>query len=250
MAYYIFDESNFNSFNPANLVFEEGKKDIGTYKVSYFNLKYKNADGSACIIKVKTPVLTTPFGANKNQFGKMNITCNVPKSPLHEFITKLQEAVKNYICDNIKTFNKSSTKSKLSQTEFDILSTAFDILKHKEDSKYDDTIVFDVTGEYDQKNLKLFDNTKNHIEGVVYDDESDEKYIGKEIPSQSQIRVVFTINSICMYGETKARKFTFKKRPVQILVVEKATNNDVCEFSDEEVSEYSEEEEDNANWDD
>ena len=73
MSYYTFDETNFNTFNPENLIFEEGKKDIGTFKVSYFNIKYKNNDGSPCMIKVKTPSLTTPFGANKNQFGKLNI---------------------------------------------------------------------------------------------------------------------------------------------------------------------------------
>ena len=54
-----------------------------------------------------------------------------------------------------------------------------------------------------------------------------------------------------MYGETKARKFTFKKVPTQILVVEKSMNNDVCEFSDDSVDEEEEEEdEDDNQWDD
>lgn len=253
MSYYTFDETNFNTFNPANLIFEEGKKDIGTYKVSYFNLKYRNDDGSPCMIKIKTPSLTTPFGANLNQFGKMNITVNIPQSPLHQFLTTLQNSVKKHICDNIKTFNKASTKAKISTDEFDILNTAFDIIKpHKEDTKYDDTIVFDITSEFDQKNLKVFNNDKKLIEGIVFDDEESETYIGKEIPSQSHIRIVFTLKSICMYGETKARKFTFKKSPTQILIVEKPMSNDTCEFSDDEaVSEYSDEEdEDNNQWDD
>ncbi len=252
MSYYTFDETNFNTFNPDNLIFEEGKKDIGTFKVSYFNIKYKNNDGSPCMIKVKTPSLTTPFGANKNQFGKLNITVNIPHGPLHDFLNTLQDSIKKYICDNIKTFNKASSKAKITTNEFDILNTSFGIIKpHNENTNYDDTIVFDITSEFDQKNMKVFNNNKELIEGIVYDDDQSEKYIGKEIPSQSHIRIVFAIKSICMYGETKARKFTFKKVPTQILVVEKSMNNDVCEFSDDSVDEEEEEEdEDDNQWDD
>ena len=168
MSYYTFDETNFNTFNPDNLIFEEGKKDIGTFKVSYFNIKYKNNDGSPCMIKVKTPSLTTPFGANKNQFGKLNITVNIPHGPLHDFLNTLQDSIKKYICDNIKTFNKASSKAKITTNEFDILNTSFGIIKpHNENTNYDDTIVFDITSEFDQKNMKVFNNNKELIEGIM-----------------------------------------------------------------------------------
>lgn len=255
MAYYIFDENTFDSFDAARLVIEEGKKDIGTYKVSYFNLRYKNDDGSACQIKIKTPVLTTPFGVMKNQFGKTQLTVNVPNNNLHRFLTVLQNALKAYICNNIKSFNKASTKQKISEDEFDILSTAFDIIKpHKEDTNFDDTIIFDLTSEFDQRNTKIFDSTKTLIENISYQEDADEStYVSNVIPAHSQIRLVFKINSICMYGESRARKFTIKKNPVQILVVERPASNNTCEFSDEDVTDEEQSEGGNsedANWDD
>lgn len=252
MAYYIFDENTFDSFDASRLVIEEGKKDIGTYKVSYFNLKYKNDDGAACQIKIKTPVLTTPFGVNKNQFGKTQLTVNLPENNLHKFLTVFQKALKTYICENIKSFNKASTKQKLSEGEFDILSTAFDIIKpHKEDTKFDDTIIFDLTSEFDQRNTKIFDSTKTLIENISYNDNSDElNYISDVIPAYSQIRIVFRINSICMYGEARARKFTIKKNPLQILVVERPVSNNACEFSDEDVTDEEQTEDEDNNWDD
>lgn len=248
MSYYIFDENTYNTFDASKLVFEEGKRDIGSFKVSYFNLKYKNDEGAACFIKVKTPVLGTPFGINKNQFGKTQLTVNLPAGDLYTFLSKFQQAVKEYICNNIKQFNKQSTKTKISTDEFEILSTAFDIIKaHKEGSKFDDTVVFDLSSEFDQRNTKFFDNTKTLITDISYD-ENDSSYIANVVPAQTQVRIVFRINSICMYGESKSRKFTIKKNPMQILIVEKPASNDVCEFSDE-FDENTAGEEDNDNDD-
>lgn len=245
MSYYVFDENTYSSFDPSRLVIEEGKRDIGSFKVSYFNIKYKNDDGSACLIKVKTPVLTTPFGIMKNQFGKTQLTVNLPICELHKFLTELQNALKNYICDNIKIFNKASTKPKIQVSDFEILSTAFNIIKaHPEDSKYDDTIVFDLSSAFDQQNTKFFDNNKTLIEDISYEEDSD-NYISSFVPSQTKLRIVFRINSICMYGETKSRRFTIKKSPMQILIVEKPASNDICEFSDDYASDQEEGNDDN-----
>lgn len=250
MSYYTFDEDNYSSFDSSRLVIEEGKRDIGPYKVSYFNLKYKNDDGAACLIKVKTPVLVTPFGISKNQFDKTQLTVNLPVCELHKFLTEFQNAIKKHICDNIKTFNKSATKAKITIDEFDILSTAFEIVKeHKEGSKYDDTIVFDLSSDFDQRNTKFFDNTKTLIKDISFD-ESSEDYISNFVPSQTQVRIVFRINSICMYGETRSRKFTIKKNPLQILIVEKPASNDICEFSDDYVSEQEEGDDNDESWSD
>lgn len=248
MSFYTFDDSNFDSFDPSRLVYEEGRRDIGQFKVSYFNLKYKNDDGVDSSIKIKTPVLSTPFGINKNQFGKVNLVLNVPKGPMHNFLTKFQNSIKQYICTNIKTFNKSATKAKISTDEFDILSTAFDLLKiAKEDSRYDDTITLDFSSEYDQKSVKFFDKSKVLIKDVSFD-ESSEDYVSTVVPRYTQLRAVFTINSICMYGESRARKFTIKKSPKQLLIVERPDSEDTCEFSDAPVTDDESEEEGEENW--
>lgn len=233
MAYYTFDENNYNTFDASKLVFEEGKRDVGTYKVCYFNLKYKNDEGNACLIKVKTPVLITPFGIKKNQYEKTQMTINMPQGELYNFLTKFQQSIKEHICNNIKQFDKQSNKVKISVEDFNKQSDAFNIIKpHKEDSKYDDTIIFDFSSEFDQKNTKFFDNTKTKIEDYSFDEDS-ENYISNVVPAQTQVRIVFKINSICMYGAVKSRKFTIKKNPMQVLIVEKPVSNDVCEFSDD-----------------
>lgn len=233
MAYYTFDENNYSTFDASRLVYEEGKRDIGTYKVCYFNIKYKNDEGNACYIKIKTPVLITPFGINKNQFKRTQMTVNIPHGDLYDFLFKFQQAVKEYICNNIKQLNKQSTKTKITAEEFNEQSDAFNIIKpHKEGTKYDDTIAFDFTSEFDQNNTKFFDNTKTRIEGYSFE-EGSENYISTVVPAQTQVRIVFRINSICMYGIAKSRKFTIKKNPLQILIVEKPASNDVCEFSDD-----------------
>lgn len=255
MSYYIFDENTYATFDPSRLVYEEGKHDVGPFKVSYFNLKYKNDEGAACFIKVKTPVLTTPFGINKNQFGKIQLTVNVPKGDLYTFLLNFQQAVKEYICNNIKQFNKQSIKSKISTDEFNILSTAFDIIKLSKDSeKYDDTMVFDFSSEFDQRNAKFFDNTKTLIDNISYadSDQSYDMYIANVVPKQTQVRIVFRINSVCMYGESRGRKFTLKKNPMQVLIVEKPASNDVCEFIDdfEENAEVVDENDNDDEWKD
>lgn len=250
MSYYTFDETNFDTFDASKLLIEEGKRDIGSFKVCYFNIKYKNDDGSASIIKIKSPVLTTPFGINKNQFGKTQLTVNLPVGDLHKFLTNLQNAIKQYICNNIKFFNKSSTKQKITVEEFDILSTAFDIVKaHKEDTKFDDTVNFDISSEFTQRNLKFFDNNKKLINDISYEEGSD-NYIYTIVPSQTQLRIVFNLNSICMYGEARGRKFTLKKNPMQILIVSTPASNDVCEFSDNEIDEDMDEDDNDDEWED
>lgn len=251
MSYYIFDENTYTTFDASRLVIEEGRRDVGSFKVSYFNIKYKNDEGAACLIKVKTPVLSTPFGINKNQYGKTQLTVNLPAGDLYTFLSKFQQAVKDYICNNIKQFNKQSAKSKLTAGEFEMLSTAFDIIKaHKEGSKFDDTVVFDLSSEFDQRNTKFFDNTKTLITDISYD-ESDPSYIANVVPAQTQVRIVFKINSICMYGEVKSRKFTIKKNPIQILIVEKPVSSDICEFSDEFDENTTAENDDNdEEWND
>lgn len=251
MSYFTFDETNYNTFDASRLVIEEGKRDIGSFKVCYFNIKYKNDDGSASLIKIKTPVLSTPFGINKNQFGKTQLNVNLPLGNLHTFITNLQNVIKQYICANIKFFNKSSTKQKLTTEEFDMLSTAFDIIKlHKEDTKFDDMMNFDISSEFTQKNLKFFDNNKKLITNISYEEDS-ENYVFKAVPAQTQLRIVFTINSICMYGETRSRKFTIKKSPMQILIVSTPASNDICEFSDDFVDEeYDDDNDNNDEWED
>ena len=238
MAYYTFDENNYNTFDASRLVYEEGKRDIGTYKVCYFNLKYKNDEGNACLIKIKTPVLIAPFGIKKNQYGKTQMTVNIPQGELYNFLTKFQQTIKEHICSNIKQFDKQNNRTKITVEDFDKLSDSFNMIKyHKENSKYDDTIVFDFSSDFDQQNAKFFDNTKTKIENYSFNEDSGESYIANVVPAQTQVRIVFKINSICMYGVAKSRKFTIKKNPMQVLIVEKPANNDVCEFSDDGVGE-------------
>lgn len=232
MSVHMFDESNYETFDANKLVIEVSKTNVGQYHVSFFSIKYASDDGAVIPIKVKTPALTTPFGANINQFGKLQLTLSVPVSPFHEFIGKLQTAIKEYICSHIKMFDENYKSTKMDLTTFEILSTSFDILKHRDDGKYDDTIIFDMTNEMSQKMIKVFDKTKHPIHVSFKENESD--YISEIIPAHSELRVSFRINSICMYGEIKQRKYVIKKDINHILLISTATSSGICDFGEAE----------------
>lgn len=53
-----------------------------------------------------------------------------------------------------------------------------------------------------------------------------------------------------MYGIAKSRKFTIKKNPLQILIVEKPASNDVCEFSDDAGGNDGDNDDNDEEWSD
>ena len=232
MSVYIFDENNYETFDANKLVIEVSKTNVGQYHVSFYSIKYTGDDGAIVPIKVKTPVLTTPFGANLNQFNKLQLTLSVPVSPFHEFIVKLQTSIKEYICNHIKSFDENYKLPKMDLTTFEILSTAFDILKHRDDGKYDDTIIFDMTSSMSQKMIAVFDKTKHPIN--ISFNSNDPDYIGEIIPAHSEMRISFKINSICMYGESKQRKYVIKKDLNHILLLSTASSTNCCDFGEAE----------------
>ena len=241
MSYYVFDEKNFDSFDAARLSLEPYKVDSGPFRTSYFSVKYQDNDNEYRSIKIKTPVLTTPFGINFNQFDKLTCTLSVPEGKFHTFLERLQETLKQLICKNVQKYNPNYKSKTMSENEFDILSVAFGMLRSREDKKYDDTISFDITSPYTQKFLTLFDSKAKRIPDVTFTP-TDETFIGRHVPMRTELRASFIISSVCMYGEVKQRKYTIKKELRQIFIVSQPNNNNNCDFEpvDEEIEEDDE----------